>query len=827
MDAANQALYDRHLQSWDAFMASLPEPLRPLTAEVDKNGFSLAVLNNTMSNNLYDKPVLRSNQKFTNVTSICGSGYLLIGSQRGCRTTTTAVTMLPTASEVAVFFFRLALLFAETRALGRQFIAPLQLNLTLTSDDRSCSINSKYLFPHTDLDDDVLVSHSVLEKALIDEDGFVKEDALKALHFSKEQLAHRAMVAAGVVAKMLGIPPGDLFVVVMRSPIPGITFVRSIDHKNAKYGFRFTPKCENISEKALVKLKPSYWLVFGLRRFLELTVDKFKDLRTDTPPTDNSKTYNDDLRKTATYVNSARMMRRDESDYVENRVEEKNFVRGYGIVMHTRALQMLRELIAKALREDCRKGGDSWRLPHGITVTAERIKVDNGVSGMRPVRASKKFQCAYHELFYPMSRIRQNPVPGPTDCPCGRMPRGQCSRLCVTGQLRSETPTAAERTEATKCPFPTGVHVNETEGIDPKDKWLLTARCNEVILVADGLGHEIPWAMKLLEHETYGPLFEVSLTNLFMPVNIGRRDDPDEYPAPGIVVMPDEKAAKADERTVRIFSYPIHGDEDVVMEPAPVPPPEDTSLNRFVPSSTFEWEADATKADWKTSPGARVVATEALEKATDREALATAVTSQLRELILKSRKFNQKDFATGAPVTFPASQDFRVFVTKHGASTPGIVACIGPPFFCSVAPSTVSHALSEYYADTTGSYKQDTCEFGIKSYFHHPDCEAEVAAITKDYIKKPATKGTKDGAEAGGAKRCRRVPVILGNNFIVRYNKTNKCFEYNFSCSNPKCRNAPNNPSMPMSCGPKHAAFRAILGLERTHSSNHRLPWDD
>ena len=821
MDTANKELYDCHVKSWETFFESTSEYLTALKANVDQNGFSTSVLDIFPANSMHQTTTLLSGEKMANVTCLTGGcGYPVLGINQKNLHSSTGVAMLPTACEVSVFFASLALLFAETRAQGRQYIAPLQLNLTMTSHEESYKLASQWIFPHVDLDDEILVPHDVLEKALIDDDGYVRESELKKLHFTPEQLAHRAKIAAGVLARILCIDPAALFVAIMRSPVPGITFVRTLDEKNKKFGFRFSPKCDGTASMAqkqpLVKLKPSYWLVFGLKKLLELPVQTFKDPTTDKPLNPGEKGYYDGLRRSSLYVNCARMMRKDESLVVDNDIKTKNFLRGYGIVMHPKALSAFRMALMTALQDDCRRSGsDSWRLPHNIKLTPDCIQVDHGVTGMRPVRASKKFPCAYHQLYHPVQTFRQDPVLTPPDtCPCMKLPLKQ-KRLCTIPGLSGEVSmSSADQTKQSRCPFPTGVHVDHKKGIDSKDKWLLTSRCNEVVLIVDGNGNEVPWAMELLRHVEYGPIFEASLTNLFVPATVGRVDEPDECPAPGMVVKHDN----------HVHRYPIFNPgEDIeveVVEPTVVRN-EVLTYERFIPGDMPLWEPDPSKADFATRAHQRITASEPVEKVTTNHILLECLEERLRAQMLCHDSFKRMNFKTGVRVQgIPETERIRIFVTKPTDVNMGIVVCCGPPFYCENHRKAWFDAVVQYYGSE--DFHPARNEYSIKSFFHDPVCEEElneVVGASRANEEKPATGSKKK------AKRSKRSNVVHANNLVVRYVKSQDIFLSNFSCSNALCRKHCKERG-PASIVKIDSSLRAILGMPLKTAPKFTPPWE-
>ena len=327
-DDLNDFIYGAHLESWQEFHKALSDEMIPLTIFQDEFGLSKQFINDIDSNHMNSfNTKLSSSQcqgekmnKLTNLTSMTGSVYKMF---RG------GITYLESAEKVSEFFMRLALTFHYSRTRNDrkwntwQFIAPIQLQIYNSGVNGCLKIQSKAIPPHIDLDDFMYMPHWKI-RSCIDNDGYLKEN-LETLHFNEDQLRHRAKLCANVLADLLNIRAEDIFVATMKTKIPGIEFVREIDSNQKEYGWRFGPKMANAVDKT-VKVKPSTWLLFGLKSVLEIPVKKFVD-----------KSQN---RKERADANSyMRIMRKDASYLMERNESEMIFARGYGILMERPMLQ--------------------------------------------------------------------------------------------------------------------------------------------------------------------------------------------------------------------------------------------------------------------------------------------------------------------------------------------------------------------------------------------------------------------------------------------------------------------------------------------------------
>ncbi len=539
--ARDDEIYDRHVRSWQKF-AELSEEytthystegknrptLDPLKYDVDTFGFLQdpledKALNARQQSDDWDglplshqsikmeKCVLKGGGKDSkggNVTCICGAGYKLF--RQGSN-------FLDTTTKICIFNLRLAQTFRETTQNGSQMICPVQISLAYAWE--RTRIRNMLLPPFLDLDDTLTVDARCVEEH-IDADGFVQQ-SLQNLHYSEEQIRRRITICTQVLSDMINIKPSEIFAVVSKSKIPGVEFVRVRDD-DVKYKWRFAPKFDNDSHHEIPKtqIKVSSWLVFGLKCFLEREVrdDEF-NYKPILSTIEKMKEY-----EFSFFKNIKMMMKKQ--DPVRDVGNQKIHARGFGIFMCHEKLKLFNKKVSAALQRDVRENPDFWLLNNTIKIITTNIKVDFDAKGMRLPHASKSFPCCYHELY---SGIQQDVIKSisHSNCITKRFKnKNLCNSICCSRQEKS------------KCPFPTGIHINEN-GIDPRDSWLLTARCNTVVEVSDGDGKSIDWCKRLLKHPDFGFMYESSLMCLYVDRAFSVLDEENQKfnfnePVPGI-----------------------------------------------------------------------------------------------------------------------------------------------------------------------------------------------------------------------------------------------------------------------------------------------------
>ena len=544
-------LYDRHVQSWQRF-ADLSEQytvkhpgrptLEPLAHHIDSFGFSKLYLEDQPGNarncnddweglplshcNLKPQQGLTATKKPANLTCICGSGYPMFRN---------GSTYLNGTDKVCIFNLRLAQTFLKTSMEGRQIICPIQIRLndTFFFDKK---IKNKTLPPHLDLDDCLCVSAKQINN-YIDSQGFVQQ-SIKDLHFNPEQLRHRAKICIQVLAKMINIQPSSIFAVTMKTQMPGVDFVR-VDDPDVAYNWRFAAKLideqdvkasnakrrdkridgeliEYIEDerdkltgtrKGAVKLKPSSWIVFGLTSFLKREVqdDEFES-------SDEDSSF---------IANVKLMMKRKAIPNYDRQNNPEMFIhsRGFGILLSDAQLQVFRKNVAHELVNDCKnKDSDKfWKINGAIQIKPSDIKVDDGAQGLRPPHASKNWPCCYHTVYNKeQTEIIQSQAYDECITKKFKQEKELCAKLChITTEVRKQPIPDDLLPRKCRCPYPTGVHLNE-EGVDSKDIWMLTARCNEVVEISDGTGESIEWCKRLIKHPKFGFMFQSSLANLYV-----------------------------------------------------------------------------------------------------------------------------------------------------------------------------------------------------------------------------------------------------------------------------------------------------------------------
>ncbi len=515
-------IYERHVRSWHKFVQLSEEytacnstdgknrpTLDPFKYDVDTFGFLQDPLEDKAFNARQqsddweglplshqsikpEKSILKGgtrDSKAGNVTSICGAGYKLF--RQGSN-------FLDTTNKICVFNLRLAQTFKETTENGSQMICPVQLSLAYAW--QGTKIRNMLLPPFLDLDDTLTVDARCVEDH-IDSQGFVQQ-SLQNLHYNEAQIRKRIEICSKVLSEMINIKPSEIFAVVSKSKIPGVDFVRVRDD-NVEYKWRFAPKFDSDShhENPKTKIKVSSWLVFGLKCFLE------REVRDDE--------FNDNCWDESSFFKNIRLMMKKQDPSRRAGDTPKIHARGFGILMCHDKLKLFNKKVSAALQEDVAENPDFWLINHTIKVITTHIKVDFDAKGMRLPHASKSFPCCYHELY---SGIQQDVVKSisHSNCITKRFKnKNLCNSICCSRQDKNV------------CPFPTGIHINEN-GIDPRDTWLLTARCNTVVEVSDGSGESINWCKRLLKHPDFGFMYESSLMCLYVDRKFSVMDDEGE-----------------------------------------------------------------------------------------------------------------------------------------------------------------------------------------------------------------------------------------------------------------------------------------------------------
>lgn len=765
-------MYARHVRSWEAFEGILSEPLSELTTSLDESGFSKEALNSYSCNKIplssvsmprVELPGEKPNN-LKNLTSMAGCVYKILDSK--------GISMLPLSTDVSEFSLRLARTFSNTAARGAQLVAPLQLRLK-DSALGSTKLESPVLAPHLDMDDEMFVSEAVARRH-VDSEGYILESACEALHFNADQLGHRAAICAEVLAKRLDMDVSRIFCVVMKSRLPGMEMVR----ESRGSSWVFAPLVE---EGGRVRVKTSYWVVFGLREALEMPVETFAGECDDENP---------DAR------NCARMMRKDASSVVDGPVRLRRFARGYGISMTHGELKKFRVECVGRLQADCRSRESSWAwaLPHRAgSLPPENIKPDEGAQGMRPPGATKVWRCAYHRMYDPPEapgRAHTLAAMFPGGCPARKL-HGLCSENKKV-KTKDSDPTAS-----TRCPFPSGVHMTAS-GAEERDRWLLTARCNRVVRVAGGDGAKIVWAEKLLQHPNFGALFEASLTNLFVAGEVAAFAD--RIQVPGVY---------CDGEKVMDYPYtPLDPAPPQVRAPPPGPAPracvpyQALKANLDLPAHCASvvpggWEVNENTvsrwADSATPAASRVRASVRLLDFCEGDSQdAMTIENIVRRLIETSSVFKVMDPLTRREGRYSGSNlQLQIFVEREKAASSkrkrgsgpgglstlgglggpsgsgagkklrGIVACFGPPFACwnhGHSEAMRKERVKQWKLANPGRSGENYDETGLS-----PGCFM-------------TTHTHADGAAKGS------------NCMVIRYDPETRSMRMNLSCLNPACR---------------------------------------
>jgi len=567
----DQELFERHLKSWRDFDTAIGY-LQPLDISIDKYGFSTATLNSKSENNscmaqrgekLDDYQIDERGRKrknpLKNLTSLCGCQYKLFdGEQYG------GSTMLKHAGEVSEFFLRLALTFYKTSLEKRQFIAPMQLRIYDSSSGVN-KIRSKAMYPHLDLDHALYVPP---EKVLqhVDEDGYILK-SIQNLHFTKSQLEHHAKICIFALACVLKISEDEIFCTVMKTPIPGIKFVRE-ELERCPIGWRFAPKVERRNGENVTKVKTSAWFFFGLKKTLEIDV-----VGTNINFFNGSEQIVDTQEIHQKLC--CRMMRKYHTCPGNSHTDpHRAFQRGFGILLDDKEMSHFRSTVKGKLQESCVDKRDSWAWTIADCKLKEsNIDVDDGAQGMRPPHASKCWECVYHETYSYSGRDGQasqilkkiSPITSRLDF-TEETSKNMCISIIARNELKKRNPReimcqnlcnadskakddVSNPTKCTKAPYVQGIHIT-TQGIDDRDLWLLTARCPAVIGIFCVLREcvsSIRWAERLLNTPRYGYMFETSLTNLFVEFNVANHPTSKDFGAgilknvgQGLIIVPFE-----------------------------------------------------------------------------------------------------------------------------------------------------------------------------------------------------------------------------------------------------------------------------------------------
>jgi hypothetical protein len=263
--------------------------------------------------------------------------------------------------------------------------------------------------------------------------------------------------------------------------------------------------------------------------------------------------------------------------------------------------------------------------------------------------------------------------------------------------------------------------------------------------------------MKLLRHAEYGYLFEATLTNLYVPGDLVKPKNL-ACEAPGIVTTAEGA----------VLRYPLPGEEissDACVLPAIA-----------VPNPNQLWSASPGKADVNVRFGQKLVAT---QEVTDR-ACNVDIVGLVTKLMRSSHLFYHIDFARGGKtVRFPRNQEIRVFASAPDKEVKGIVACIGPPFFCANHgrnPANVQRAMMEWWEEKGPHVPFDfrQSRIGVHLYYHSPESEAITTASTVE--DKPKKRKRPKG------------DVVNGNNLVVKYDVARGTFMYRLTCTNDACK---------------------------------------
>lgn len=783
----DQELFERHLKSWKEF-DKIVGVLQPLDISIDKYGFSTATLNSKSENNscmaqrgeklddyyLDDNGRKRKNP-LKNLTSLCGCQYKLFdGEQYG------GSTMLRSAGEVSEFFLRLALTFFETSLENRQFIAPMQLRIYDSSSGVN-KIRSKAMYPHLDLDHSLYVPPiKVLQH--VDEDGYIKK-SIKDLHFTKHQLEHHAKICIYALACVLKISTNEIFCTVMKTPIPGIKFIRE-ELDTCPLGWRFAPKIESSQNgENLTKVKTSAWFFFGLKKTLEIDVSGF-----------NTNFFNGSEQVLDTreihQKHCCRMMRKYHTCPGNSHTDpHRAFQRGYGILLDDNEMSHFRKTVKGKLQESCVDKNDSWAWTiDDCKMKESNIDVDDGAQGMRPPHASKCWECVYHEMFSYSGKDGQasqilksfSPITSRLDF-TEQTSKKMCISTIARNEIKKKNPRevicqnlcnveskakdeVSNPTKCTKAPYVPGIHIT-IKGIDDRDLWLLTARCPSVIGIFGIIGDQvasIKWAERLLATPRYGYMFETSLTNLFVEYNVANNPTSKDFGA-GIVKNVGQGS----------IVIPFEGIQNQISIDPTLPDllePWDSRLAIAIAKRGDSWRPVAHRIGGTATLDVKnfVLLSEFLEdlefqKKVEKVVYRTIKCDRNFVHITKKNLIEPLDLEKDE---IRNSQKHHIFVYIKSNTVKGLVCSFGPPSYClnyGNSPNQQKDRVNDWRKHNSKSRELNTftdknidnLEFR-KSYMHN--CE-----------QNPDSKG------------------VGGNCLFIRFEK-NERFLSNMVCTHPACK---------------------------------------
>lgn len=686
----DDALYVLHLASFVAFKRSLSLPLTPLSVHTDGDGFSKSCLDGIVENHMYGGDAART---FKNLTSLAGGAYRIISNgSTGLRD-----------DQISEFLMRLALTFQWSRGNGKQLIAPLSLNnecATVFGTKQKSAV----LTPFVDFDE-VYKFPAETVRSYIDEDGFVSE-RLEELHFNTEQLEHRAAVCCQALCMTLGLERDRVFCSVLKSRIPGVSFVReeSVPDQAGGFDYKFAPREDDNGD---VDVKLSSWIYFGLKKALETPVDVFVEPASEKitrvvesyTHEDATMTKCDHAARYCDQINHSRMMRRDSSRSADDEevAEKQNFARGWGITMSKQHRGRFYETLTELLVKDSSNKNSqfAWTVA-GTVLKFDEKAVDNSVSACRPPGCSKTAKCAHHRLYTRDSDGKQKLASTVRAGGCASKGSNRDDRRTICSVHKRSPPSGFnydtdDPTDYTTTVVPPGIHFEAASGdIDNRDKWLITSRTSRVVVVVDGNGKAIKWANDLLKHADFGPLFEAALVCIPPSAEVVRFSMKSEhYNAPGVSAH----------GQIAYFPYHQREPSNVYVEALRSIDPDYKNLVSILRHESREGAEAKILVPWYPElpvkcPSLKIArrvpaATSSMENFLDGDDVAhTAIKRRLLEVIKKNHVFNYICAETKRSMRFEG--DIKMFVVEGTKPDTvdtrprieAVIALLGPPFFC-------------------------------------------------------------------------------------------------------------------------------------------------
>lgn len=480
-----------HESEWSAWFSQVGPPPPPLLYQSDREelGFVTMPLNSDgpQRGNCIPFAVNGTQKTLTsrNVTTMHWAG--LFKGPEGSKVAGGTVS-LDSGVDAANVLARFGLAASFNR---RGMLAPIQINRNLPSGSRGALHAPPTILPRLDLDFKIQVPYDRTTPLVRNNSECLLDmERMKEFHFSDTQIRHHASVVGPVVANMFGLPPSEVAVVIMRSPIPAMDLLRvrrpdgTIVFEPRRKDKMSNEQGQTVFKGDRVTLKPSYWMIFQLRDHLIH------------PPSRVFEKNSKDTGLSALHVNVARLFRIEEITEHPTSDPTCNYQHP-GLRLDASMDGAFRTAVATAISDDFRLHPEQWSIQgivvDGMSSSSSSLSFLDNPRGQRLVRSTKTHDCVYHDVYRTEGGVQIRSGDG-DHCPFSAL-----THVCIKKGTH-------------KVPVPP-VRFEEPAGtILPQDIPLLRSKSMAVEFVLECDGGDLAHFDSVLQHREWGPVVEQAIT---------------------------------------------------------------------------------------------------------------------------------------------------------------------------------------------------------------------------------------------------------------------------------------------------------------------------